>query len=485
MRPDRLFGIFGKVFFYTLLILVLVTTIMLVFFADQIKSVVGSTQREQIAQVFQSLIQQANGKKEEEIVRIARDFHAKNTSFEFAVFSSTGTVLYRTDRFVMPADDEQLPNLPDVIIKGDALQMGKFHFSSSLLRERVQFVSLLTGNVRLLVTGMSSGAEITRNFIEKTFVALLLLLLASIAAAFIFAHRIAKPIRQIAVDARKMSQLDPVPPPPDTRKDEIGQLAQDVYKMYRALKSTIGQLETEIAREKEMEENQRYFFSAASHELKSPIAATSALLEGMLEQVIEPAEYPATLRECLKMMREQNKLVSEILELVALNNHSLLLRKEKANVKAFIVDSLPACLSIAETRKQTVELDVPDNLVCTMDTKLCGKAFSNVMLNAIQNTPDGGHIRIYAHATVDGVRLGVLNRNVSIPPELLPKLFEPFYREDQARNREQGRSGLGLTIVKKALEFMGIAYALENTEQGVLFRMDLPSDPAVRRLDES
>jgi two-component system sensor histidine kinase VanS len=81
-----------------------------------------------------------------------------------------------------------------------------------------------------------------------------------------------------------MSNLKTVPPP-RPRNDEIGQLAGDVYKMYQALQVTIGQLETEFAREKEMEENQRYFFAAASHELKTPIAAASALLEGMLEIV--------------------------------------------------------------------------------------------------------------------------------------------------------------------------------------------------------
>lgn len=58
---------------------------------------------------------------------------------------------------------------------------------------------------------------------------------------------------------------------------------------------------------------------------------------------------------------------------------------------------------------------------------------------------------------------------------MITKLFEPFYRADEARNREQGRSGLGLTIVKKTMELMKVPYALENTNEGVLFRMDLPS----------
>ncbi|TLS48926.1 HAMP domain-containing protein [Paenibacillus antri] len=480
MKP-RLFGIFGKVFFYTLLILLLVISVMLVFFADQIKSVVGSTQREQIAEVFQTLIQETKGKSEDDIVRIAQRFHETNASFEFSVMSSDGEVLYRTDRFDMPPPDLRLPDVPEVV-RGESFHTtGKFLLSPSASSEKVQFITLLSGDVKLQVSGTISGASIYREFFERTFVAFLLLLAASVAAAFLFAYRIAEPIRNIAGDTRRMSLLESVPPPPAARKDEIGQLANDVYKMYKALKSTIRQLETEVEREKEMEENQRYFFSAASHELKTPIAATSALLEGMLEKVIEPSEYPDTLRECLKMMKEQNKLVSEILEIVALNNHTLVLRKEQVCLARYLAANLPACLSIAEAKKQTVDFDVPEKLSCTIDSKLFGKAFSNIMLNAIQNTPDGGRIRVYANESESGIRLCVLNEGVSISPELLPKLFEPFYREDRSRSREQGRSGLGLALVKKALEFMGIPYALENTVEGVRFRMDLPS----LRLDES
>ena len=82
-----------------------------------------------------------------------------------------------------------------------------------------------------------------------------------------------------------MACLESVPFPV-ARRDEVGQLAKDVHDMYEKLKQTISKLEAEILREKEMEENQRYFFSAASHELKTPIAASSALLEGMIAGIV-------------------------------------------------------------------------------------------------------------------------------------------------------------------------------------------------------
>jgi two-component system sensor histidine kinase VanS len=68
----------------------------------------------------------------------------------------------------------------------------------------------------------------------------------------------------------------------------------------------------------------------------------------------------------------------------------------------------------------------------------------------------------------------VLNTGARIDEALLPKLFDPFYRVDKARSRKSGRNGLGLTIVQKTLKAMDIDFALENTPDGVLFRMDLP-----------
>ncbi|MRA64088.1 vancomycin resistance histidine kinase VanS, partial [Bacillus thuringiensis] len=85
----------------------------------------------------------------------------------------------------------------------------------------------------------------------------------------------------------------------------------------------------EILRVREMEEAQRYFFSAASHELKTPIAATSILLEGMLENVGDYKDHPKYLRECMKMMDAQDNVISEILEIVNLSDGKISQDSEK------------------------------------------------------------------------------------------------------------------------------------------------------------
>lgn len=461
----RMFGIFGKVFFYTVFITVIVICIAAIFFAGQITSVFEMTQREQLTNVFQPLLDQLNGKSDNEKVEIARNFHEKNASFEFCIETKDGRILYKTEGFTF-------------LHASNILDEGRLLLTEAPSQDKQyrQYTVNITDDIILYMSSAASGTGIYNQAISKTVMALLLLLVASMIVSALFARRIARPIVRIAADTKKMSALEYVPPPV-ARRDEIGQLAGDVYKMYEHLKLTIRQLENEVAREKEMEENQRYFFSAASHELKTPIAATCALLEGMLENVIEAPEYPGYLRECLKMMNEQNRLISEILEIVQLSDSRITSKKDMVNIKKVMGDILPPYQTLADARGQNILVDIPDNIYCTLDIKLFSRAFTNIMLNAVQNTPEQGQIRVYIGEQEGGMmRLCILNTNTHISNEILPRLFEPFYREDRARSRSHGRSGLGLTIVKKALELMEINFSLENTEDGVLFWMDLHRD---------
>lgn len=459
----KMLGIFGKVFTYTVLITAIVISIAAIFFAGQIATVFETTQRQQLTNVFQPLLDQLDGKSDNERIEIAQKFHEKNTSFEFCIETKDGRVLYKTENFTFlqaPNDIE-----PDrLLLPEDAAPDKRYR----------QYAVNVTEDVILYMSSIASETGIYNDAIYKTVAALLLLLTASIILAALFAGKIAKPIKKIAVDTRRMSELEYVPPPIEGH-DEIGRLAGDVYKMYEKLKLTIQQLENEVQREKEMEENQRYFFSAASHELKTPIAAACAILEGMLENVIEPSEYPGYLRECLKMMSEQNKIITEILEIVQLSGNRIISRREPADLKKTVMGILPAYQTLAEAKGQKMLVDIPENLFCILDIKLFSRALTNIIMNAVQNTPEQGEIRIFTSRREDGLtRLSVLNTNAYIADEILPRLFEPFYREDKARSRSQGRSGLGLTIVKRALDLMKIDFSLENTEDGVLFWMDLP-----------
>ena len=231
-------------------------------------------------------------------------------------------------------------------------------------------------------------------------------------------------------------------------------------------------LEDELVRERAMEENQRLFFSAASHELKTPIASARALVEGMLAGVGDYRDHPKYLKECLKNLDSQAALVSEILEIVKLTDkaphllpHTFVDLRELGN--SVLAEYRPQ----AERRGLLITGVFPQAAVAA-DRNLLHRVLSNIIANAIQNTPECGEIKIESEEH-KLLRLKIFNTGTHIPDEVISRIFEPFYKLDIARTRHNTQSGLGLAIVKKALDRMSIPFGLENSANGVLFWMDL------------
>jgi two-component system, OmpR family, sensor histidine kinase VanS len=437
-------GIFGKVFLYTLLFLMLSIGVTGAVFAREFIAAYEFGRRQQAAENFRPFISQLQGKSREEILEIAQAFHDQNPSIMISLQTYDGQTIFRT--------------------------MG----SSNGLQEHQRLVMAVDNNTVLSAVISRSDPRIFEELLYRSGVTFIILILAGTGGAALFAHRMTSPIKRLALTTKKMSNREPVPYP-EIHNDEVGQLTRDVHDMYEKLKVTINDLEREIEREKEMEENQRYFFSAASHELKTPIAATSALLEGMLENIGDYQDHPKYLRECLKMMEVQSKLISEIMEIVRLSDGKAKPFPEPLQLKTAVETGLQDLKILSEAREQELVIKIPDWHYCYVDHKMFQRVLINITLNAIQNTPNRARIEIWSEER-DGnnIRLCILNSNTQIDEEYLAKLFEPFFRRDHSRSRNQGHSGLGLTIVKKTLDNMGVNFSIENTKEGVLFWVDLP-----------
>jgi len=439
-------GIFSKVFIYTTIFLIVLVCVTVALFSQQFISYYRVSQMQKVSSSYQHLVDRLQEKSESEFPEIARQFYENNQSYQFYIVDRDGQIIYAT---------------PHADTSGNT--------SSGNLTVIVS----LNRNYTLRAQSENTFTTNYNGLISQALIALATMLAVSTIGAFIFARQMTKPIKRLADNTRKMANLEDVAPAPE-RADELGNLAQDVHSMYDKLKDTISRLENEILREREMEETQRYFFSAASHELKTPIAATSVLLEGMLENVGDYKDHPKYLRECVNMMDAQNKMISEILEIVSLNDGRIIPTSDELDIGRTIADLLLNFQTLAEANKQRIICNIPNGETVLADPKMLKKAFSNIMLNAVQNTPKGGEIRIWTEPVADQYRLCILNAGARIDDTVLPKLFDPFFRVDKARSRKDGRSGLGLTIVQKTLEAMNSDFSLGNTEDGVLFWMDLP-----------
>ncbi|MCL2528184.1 MAG: HAMP domain-containing histidine kinase [Defluviitaleaceae bacterium] len=496
-------GIFFKVFSYTAFFLLVIISVTVIVFSQQFLSFYNTTQTQQLYASYQALHEQLVGRSNDEVIQVVEEFFAYNQSFIFYILDNNGRVVFTT---------------PNAAAAGN-ISVGEHRIRMTVGSDHTLFA------INRAASQVNYGGLIRRSLF-----ALGCMLAIGMSGAFIFARQMTNPIKNLADDTKKMASLQDVPPR-QNRSDEIGSLTQDVHFMYEKLKETISSLEDEISRVREMEEAQRYFFAAASHELKTPIAAASILLEGMIENIGDYKDHPKYLMECVKLMDSQNKIISEIFELVNLHDQKIIpiavmpenqpevsrifgarqgsaddagqegplggtdaglcqkdrhiglvfgyhgYNPKKIDISETVMSVMPNHQTLAEAKGQLININIPGGHYCVADREMLKKVLSNVILNAVQNTPHGGEICIFSEAVAGLCRVSVLNKGVVIEEGVLPRLFDPFFRMDKARNRKDGRSGLGLTIVQKTLGVMGADFGLEQTGDGVLFWVELPVTP--------
>ena len=448
----RRFGIFPKVFIYTTLFLAAVIAITVGLFYQQFSAFYNAQQMQQLRMNYQGLYDELSeaGWDREQMIAIAQQFSDTNQTFIFRIQDEGENPLFLT-----PGRNVQVTD-------GGTRMLFSFG-DYTLIAENT---APTLGDGEFLVTAAFAFAAI--------------MIVALIGAVF-FARQMTIPIKRLVADTEKMTELLPVEPS-EQRNDELGDLHRDVHNMYAKLKDTIVELGEENTRRKEMEESQRYFFSAASHELKTPIAAARVMMEGMMADIGDYKNHPKYLNECIKLMDEQSKTIYEILDIVNLDGH-FEPQPQDVDINEIVKEQLLKYKPMSLANSQNITSEIHENVSCDADPRLLKKALSNVLLNAIQNTPQSGRIHIYTEVsnegvqqftenTYEGIRLCVINTG-HIDEELLPRLFDPFYRMDKARSRKSGQTGLGLTIVKKTLDLMDMVFGLENTEDSVLFWMIL------------
>jgi len=230
----------------------------------------------------------------------------------------------------------------------------------------------------------------------------------------------------------------------------------------------------DVTREVRLEQMRKDFVANASHELRSPLTVIS----GYLDELADDEQLGAEWREPVTDMRRQALRMREIVEdLIELS------RLEASNDEAPMAPvDVPALLerlvreersSAADTPRFDLDIDYPCALRGS-ESELHSVA-SNLISNAVKYTPAGGTIHIRWGRVGGGVALVVRDTGIGIAAEHLPRLTERFYRVDRARARAKGGSGLGLSIVKHALQRHGGRLEIESREgRGSTFTAHFP-----------
>ena len=297
----------------------------------------------------------------------------------------------------------------------------------------------------------------------------------SIIVAFFYTIYMTTPIKKISRISKQMAALDFSGLCTVSRTDEIGILADSLNDLSRKLSSALSELQSanqklqeDIDRERQLEHQRVEFFSAASHELKTPITIIKGQLQGMLYQVGRYKDRETYLTQSLEVTDNLEKMVQELLTISRLDTPGYAFNPAHIYFDKLIQDRLTANEDLFMQRELTVEKDISQEVSISGDLQLLQKVVDNLLGNAAAYSPAGECINVKLCQATGKVNLMIENTGVHIPDGDIPKLFEAFYRVDQSRNRQTGGTGLGLYIVKTILDLHRAAIKIENTPQGVM-----------------
>ena len=237
------------------------------------------------------------------------------------------------------------------------------------------------------------------------------------------------------------------------------------------------------AAEQKLHENDRRkdeFLAMLAHELRNPLAPirNAAHTLALLGTPDDRLQWVAGVIE--RQVGLMTRLVDDLLDVSRITSGQITLQREAVSIAAVIAQAVEAARPPAESRKETLEVDVAADVGWVDgDQARLVQAVGNLLDNAIKYTEEGGHIRLTAGADDREIVIAVRDTGVGITAGLLPHVFDLFTRADRSLERRQGGLGIGLTLVRRLVEMHGgrVEVSSEGTGRGSEFTIRLPRLP--------
>ncbi|WP_342097144.1 sensor histidine kinase [Rathayibacter oskolensis] len=229
-----------------------------------------------------------------------------------------------------------------------------------------------------------------------------------------------------------------------------------------------------------LEAVRRDFVANISHELKTPIGAVGLLAEALDSAADDPVQVRRFAHRLTQESHRLAKITREIIELSRLQSTDVAATAEVIRVDDIVRAALETTHVMAESHDVTLVKGGMKKAYVAGQEKMLVSALHNLLSNAIQYSPPGSRVGVGVRATGGVVEIAVTDQGVGIPEEDLDRVFERFYRVDQARSRHTGGTGLGLSIVKHAVQnHGGDVRVWSKPGRGSTFTIRLPEvDPA-------
>lgn len=410
-----------------------------------------------------------------------------SNNFDILIKTSNNINIYSSNRdFISNIDTKIKNDSRNILYSNDKIIIRKTsNFSNGLT------YILLTGTldnnyllyIRMPISTIQESVRISNRFL---YFICAITIVGSGIAILIISKRFTKPIAELEAIANKMAKLD------FSHKyrikdtdDEINNLGRSINTMSDELEKTIKQLqETNIELEKDIEkkskidEMRKQFVSDVSHELKTPIALIQGYAEGLVENVVTDEESKTFYANVI--LDEANKmdlLVKQLLELMKLEYGNREFNNQKFDISELIQEVVRKSKLLIEEKQVEVKINIEKPLYVYADEFYIEQVVNNYFTNAlkhIQEVNGEKKIEINSEIKENGkTRISIFNTGKNIKQEDLTRIWNRFYKVDEARTRTDGSTGIGLSIVKAIMNNYNSEYGVQNKQNGVEFYFEI------------
>ena len=391
--------------------------------------------------------------------------------------------LYDESALPVALPTERFNSTESMIIMQTAVDDDDNLKESSPIQSNSYYFSFLDSSDRYMLIVFGTAEQVSE--LQQSFLRILpllfgIVLVVAFIVSWLYSRIITNPVLEISRISEKMSDLHLQWQIKEPRADELGVLEKSLNRLSHNLSAALSdlqnankKLEADIEHEKALEQAQLDFFSAASHELKTPITVIKGQLEGMLLGIGAYKDHKKYLSRSLEIANTLETMVQELLTVSRLQTPNADYKSDYFDCVPIIQSYLKETEDLIVTRELQINLNIPDAVFVNGNKFLIEKVFSNLIGNAIKYSPQGANIDISVHEQQAKYLFFIENSGTHIPEEAIEKIFDAFYRVDQSRSRKTGGSGLGLYIVQKVLQQHNSYCSVCNTKTGVQFSFEL------------
>lgn len=360
-------------------------------------------------------------------------------------------------------------------IKDDSTNMKYIVFTAKLDNDYKIYI-------RMPMASIEESVKISNKFLY--IIAVFVIIFGGIVLSIV-STRFSEPIEELEDIAKRMSNLDfSQKYKVSQANDEFDDLGKSINKMSDKLESTIKklkstnlELEKDIEEKSKIDEMRKSFISDVSHELKTPIALIQGYSEGLIENVNTDEESRKFYAEViLDEATKMDKLVKQLLELMKLEYGKNTFNNENFDIVELEKEIIRKSDVMIQKENIKVEFDKNDSIEVYADEFYIDQVLTNYITNAIKycdTINDEKRIEITNKIKNGKIRVSVFNTSNGLSDEELSRIWNRFYKVDESRNRDNGGTGIGLSLVKAIMNNYGNEFGAKNVAGGIEFYFEL------------